>query len=219
MTGTRVLAVVLAAAMLTAGVACTSSGTIEGPSSSTPAVVSSTSADRPPSSVATTTTQRSVTSASTSPTSATPHHWPDDLTPDQVADAQAALAAYRSYWQVVDQAVADPGQDWTAQLAAVAIGPEYDQALKDFSQTAAKGQRAVGTTHVEPVVTKVEPALVTVTACVDKSNTDFLDANGNSIKAPDSPGSYFRHVSVAQVGQFDTRWLVTNTTDDWYQTC
>lgn len=160
-----------------------------------------------------------MTSESVSPTSATSNPWPDDLTPDQVADAQAALAAYRSYWQVLDQAVADPGQDWTAQLAAVAIGPEYDLALKDFAQAAESGQRAVGATTVEPVVTKVEPALITITACVDKSNTDILDSSGNSIKAPNQPGSYFRHVSVAQVGKFDTKWLVTNTSDDWNKTC
>ena len=32
------------------------------------------------------------------PTSANP--WPADLTPEQVVDAQAAMEAYRGYWQI-----------------------------------------------------------------------------------------------------------------------
>jgi hypothetical protein len=134
--------------------------------------------------------------------------------------AQAAIAVYRSYWKVIDEAIANPGQDWTPKLSTVATEPELGLALQDFATTAAKGQRATGVTSVEPVVTKVDPGLVTITACIDKTATDFLDANGKSIKAPDAPGSYLRHISTVQIGQFGTdQWLVTNTSDDWSKTC
>lgn len=159
-----------------------------------------------------------ASSATTTTPSSTP--WPPELTPDQVIQAQAALATYTAYWKVIDEAIADPAQDWTPQLMTVATDPELDLALQDFAATAAKGQRATGVTGVEPVVTKVDSGLITIRACIDKTATDFLDANGKSIKAPDAPGAYLRHVSTVQVGQFGAgEWLVTNTSDDWSTTC
>jgi hypothetical protein len=156
-------------------------------------------------------TKSSVTTAS-SP-------WPADLTPDQVASAQAAIAAYTAYWGLVDQAVADPGADWTSQVSQYATGAEQDSFLESLRQAAARGQRATGTTKIDPQVTSVAPGLVTISDCVDKTYTDYLQGDV-SIKAPDAPGSYFRHPAVVQVAQFDGgKWLVLATTDDWSKTC
>lgn len=145
--------------------------------------------------------------------------WPADLTPDQVAEAQAAIAAYTAYWRVLDQAGADPGQDWSALVATVSTGPELDGVLEYLKQTAARGQRVTGSTKFEPTVTKADPGVVEMTVCVDKTYTDFLNADGGSIKAPNASGSYLRHVSNAQVAQFGDKWLVAVTSDDWSKTC
>ncbi|HEY4993114.1 MAG TPA: hypothetical protein VII33_13640, partial [Nakamurella sp.] len=51
-------------------------------------------------------------------TSANP--WPADLTPEQVVDAQAALATYAGYQDIIDRAGAEPGADWSAEVSAVA---------------------------------------------------------------------------------------------------
>jgi len=145
--------------------------------------------------------------------------WPPDLSADQVAAAQAAIAAYGSYWKVLDQAGADPGQDWSGPVATVSTGPEMDGVLEYLKQTAARGQRVTGSTRFEPTVTKVDSGVVEMTVCVDKTYTDFFNADGVSIKAPDAPGSYFRHISTAQVAQFGDQWLVALTSDDWSKTC
>jgi hypothetical protein len=69
-------------------------------------------------------------------------------------------------------------------------------------------------------VTKVEPALITITDCVDKTANGFFDKSRQSIKAPDVSGSFYRHPSEIQVGQYvNGQWLVTLTTDDWTKTC
>lgn len=151
------------------------------------------------------------------PTATSP--WPADLTPDQVAAAQAAIAAYGAYWKVLDQAGADPGQDWSGLVATVSTGPEMDGVLEYLKQTAARGQRVTGSTRFEPMVTKVDSGVVEMTVCVDKTYTDFFNADDVSIKAPDAPGSYFRHISTAQVAQFGEQWLVSLTSDDWSKTC
>jgi hypothetical protein len=174
-----------------------------------PTVTSTSSASVAPSSV-----------AETSPTvSTTTSPWPSDLTPDQVAAAQSAISAYTAYWRVVDQAVADPGADWTSQVSQYATGAKLDSFFESLRQAAARGQRATGTTKIDPQVTTVAPGLVTINDCVDKTDTDYLQGDV-SIKAPDAPGSYFRHPAVVQVAQFDGgRWLVLASSDDWSKTC
>jgi len=177
--------------------------------------VTSTSSPTPSSSSSLTSTPLPTTS----PTSGAPS-WPADLTPDQVAEAQAAIAAYTGYYKLVDQAYADPSKDWSAEAAKWATDPVKSSFLQNVAGTAQLGQYGTGSIVVHPTVTKVEPALVTMTVCVDSTNAGFYDKTGNSIKAPDAPGSYFRHVSEVQVAQYQgNQWLVTFITDDYTKTC
>jgi hypothetical protein len=182
--------------------------------SSSPAV---TSISSPISSSSASLTSTPLTS--TPPASSAPP-WAADSTPDQVAEAQAAIAAYTGYWRVLDQALAEPGKDWSAEINQYATGTEADSSLEYLKQLAAAGQYASGSTGISPRVTKVEPALVTITDCVDKTDNGFFDKSGQSIKAPDVSGSFYRHASEIQVGQYvNGQWLVTLTTDDWTKTC
>ena len=196
----------------------TSDGSI--PSTTAPSSVATLTSPSP--TVTSTSSASTVTSSATetSPTVSTATSpWPTDLTPDQVAAAQAAIAAYGSYWKVLDQAGAKPSQDWSGLVATVSTGPEMDGVLEYLKQTAARGQRVAGSTRFEPTVTKVDSGVVEMTVCVDKTYTDFFNADGVSIKAPDAPGSFFRHISTAQVAQFGDQWLVSLTSDDWSKTC
>ena len=137
-----------------------------------------------------------------------------------MAEAQAAIAAYTGYYKLVDQAYMDPGKNWSAEVANWATDPEKSSFLHNMAGTAQLGQHGTGSTVVHPTVTKVEPALVTMTVCVDSTEAGFFDKAGNSIKAPDAPGSYFRHVSNVQVAQYEGgAWLVTFVTDDYNSTC
>ena len=155
----------------------------------------------------------------TSPTSTAPP-WPADLTADQVAEAQAAIAAYVGYGKLIDQSYADPGKDWSTEAAQWTTDPVKSSLLRNLAGTAQLGQYRSGSIAVHPTVTKVEPALVTMTDCVDATNVGFFDKNGNSIKAPDAPGTYFRHRAEVQVAQYEGgQWLVTFITDDYNTTC
>ena len=71
----------------------------------------------------------SPTSLSSAPPTSSAPPWPADLTPDQVADAQAAIAAYTGYWRVLDQALAEPGKDWSTEIKRYATGTEADKFL------------------------------------------------------------------------------------------
>lgn len=215
--GAAIAALAVSAALLLAS--CTSSSVAD--PSSTPITSSSTLASTiSPSSSAPTSTVVTSSSAvpTVTPTSANP--WPADLTPDQIAQAQAAIAAYVGYIGLVDQAYADPGKDWSADAAKWATDPVKSSFLNNLAGTAARGQYRKGSVAVYPTVTKVEPGLVTMSVCHDSTNAGFFDATGASIKAPDAPGTYFRHISEVQVALYEGGlWLVTFITDDYNTTC
>ena len=162
----------------------------------------------------------SSTPLSSAPPTSTAPPWPADLTPDQVGEAQAAITAYTGYYKLIDQSYADPGKDWSTEAAQWTTDPVKSSLLRNLAGTAQLGQYRSGSIAVHPTVTKVEPALVTMTDCVDATNVGFFDKNGNSIKAPDAPGTYFRHRAEVQVAQYEGgQWLVTFITDDYNTTC
>lgn len=160
-----------------------------------------------------------TTSSSAAPP-ISPMPWPSSLGADEVTAAQAAITAYRSYWQMVDLASAQPDRDWMQEVSQYATGPEKQSLLAALSKLTERGYYTVGSTGVSPRVTSVQQGVVVITDCVDKTATDSLDSTGVSVKAPDRVGSYFRHPSTAQIAQLqDGRWAVALTTDDWSQTC
>jgi hypothetical protein len=218
--GAAIPALAMAGALLFAG--CTSADVDPDSSSASTTATSTAATTSPPSSSTSAAPSASVTSSGAvstgSPTSANP--WPPDLTPEQITQAQAAIAAYVGYIGLVDQAYADPGKDWSADAAKWATDPVKSSFLDNLAGTAARGQYRKGSVAVYPTVTKVEPGLVTMSVCHDSTNAGFFDATGASIKAPDAPGTYFRHISEVQVALYEGGlWLVTFITDDYNTTC
>ena len=147
--------------------------------------------------------------------------WPKNLTAAQIKEAQSAIATYVGYYHLIDKSFAAPGsKNWTADIHQFATGAEAASSLQYITALAKAGQRTSGTTGISPKVTKVQPALVTISDCVDTTHTNFYNKAGVSIKAPNAPGSYYRHPSQIQIGQYvGGKWLVTVTTDDWTKTC
>jgi len=81
-------------------------------------------------------TSDTVTAASSDGSSAQP--WPSTLSADEITAAQGAIAAYRSYWQTVDLAAAQPGQDWTEEIAFYATGIEQQSLLDTLRKLVAR---------------------------------------------------------------------------------
>lgn len=210
----------VAACAVLAVAGCSSNDVIADPTSTTgtPAMPSPSPSTASPSS----SSRPSTTSRASAPTSGTaaPASLPAGLTPAQVADAKAAVAAYVGYSQLVDRAYSDPGKDWSKEAAKWAVDPVKSSLLSNLAGTAKLRQYTSGGIELNPAVTKVETGLVTIKDCVDSTNSDFFDSTGRSIKAPNVPGSYIRHDSEAQVALYETgQWLVTFITDDYNTTC
>jgi len=111
-------------------------------------------------------------------------------------------------------------EDRTSINQFVATAVAESQFVEALTQTAVRGQRTTGSSQISPVVTSTQPSLVIIQDCVDSANADFLDRDGNSIKAPDAVGTYYRHSATAQVVQVqDGSWRVAIASDDWSTTC
>lgn len=221
--GLAVLAGALGVALALAG--CTSTTAADGTSADPTANItdSSSGGPPPPSSPAASLSTSSVAGAST-PMTTSSNPLPDGLTPDQIAQAQAAIAAYEGYTKLIDQAFTDPGRDWSAEIAKWATDPEKSKFLEAMAGTAALGQYGDGSLVIDPRVVKVEPGVVTLLDCVDATNVGFYDKSGNSIKAPNAPGTYFRHPSTVTVAEFQggdqgDQWLVLTVVDDYSTSC
>jgi hypothetical protein len=131
------------------------------------------------------------------------------LTPEQVAAAQAAVAAYQQYWATRDSIAANPGADWTSQVAMVATAGAGEDLLSMAAELAAAGQHGIGSTTVEPTVTSLNNGIVSLSVCVDTRVADVVDGAGVTVRPPDVPGSLRRFVSNAKVAVFDGgQWLV-----------
>jgi len=113
-----------------------------------------------------------------------------------------------------DQVRTNPAADWATQISQLAAGTEYDLLLEGAQRAVTRGEHGTGTTRIAPEVTTVGTALVSITDCVDRTDTDYLDRDGTSINTL-APGSYPRQLATAQVGQFqDGRWLVLSVNRD-----
>jgi hypothetical protein len=189
---------------------------IPGSTTSTPAV-STTTVTPTPTSTKPTPTSTKPTKTLSPPTS---NPWPATLTPGEVTQAKAAIAAYTAYYALVDRAFAQPGKDWAAPLAKVAADPEKSSIARYLTATAKLGQYRTGHIAFTPRVSKVQTGVVDLTVCVDSTNVGFFDKTGKSIKAPNAPGSYYRHPSKVQVLEYvGNKWLVTRITSDFTKSC
>lgn len=123
--------------------------------------------------------------------SATPTPSPSSTTTEtptpSTSGEQAAVDAVVAYLRVVDRLGGDPDLD-LAELNSVATGQALAQAQHNLMQYRVEGLRQSGT-QVPAFVASAPGATAaewSITMCVDVSQVDILDSEGNSVKNPDS---------------------------------
>ena len=93
-------------------------------------------------------------------------------------------------------------------VSPFAGGAAQSTYLEALDQLVTRGRYIVGTTAVAPQVMSVEPGQSVITDCIDRSAADLLDLDGQSLRAPDVPGSYLRHQATTQMGKLSGRWVM-----------
>lgn len=126
----------------------------------------------------------SASSVSASQT-ATSQPWPATFTPDQSTDAVNALDVFRNAVRLQDEVYQDPGMsDIHTFLRPYIVDPWSTQVEIGAQKMAAGGRHLVGFTVVDGAqVTAYEGNKISIQACLDSSQTDLLNADGQSVKA------------------------------------
>lgn len=154
-------------------------------------------------------TQNQTPSPSPTPTQSTTSSTPQTATPTLSADEQAAVEAAQAALALYDRLAADPTAD-VGELTTVA----RDSAYLTWASwlTEYRGNGWVGRGTQSSTLLSTEPGSDSrqwiVTLCVDNSQTDMVDRNGNSVVNRDAPP---RTVGVYTLTQDPTMfgWFVT----------
>lgn len=202
--------------------ACTSSSD-NSTSTSTPAPTTASSASAPSSTPepSQSSTTRSTTSGASPATSTSPP-WPADFTPEQQADAQAAITAYINALRVTDEAYSDPSRpDLETFIRQYIADPRASQVLQAASSMVANGEHSTGYSSAEVQATGVEGNMVSLTVCVDSSGKDLLDSQGESIRAQLPVGDRIKQTAnVYKYSEENGGWLLSElNTPQPYEPC
>ena len=156
--------------------------------------------DTPPSASPTSSGQSSL--PGTAGTSSTPTPT-KSLTPAE-QDLRSAEQAITEYWRVIDGAASNPSQNLNV-LATVARSQALAQWQTTLATDRAQGltQKGLSTVGDATAATK-DGKTFTVSACLDVSAVDVVDASGKSVVRPDRPTkqSYTYTVQKAPEGFF-----------------
>jgi len=115
---------------------------------------------------------------------------PDPTTPaaPRFASDEEALAAaeeaYGAFLETADQIVRDGGAD-DARLAPFLSEELYMEESEGFAEMRADGRRGIGYTTFTLVLQRWDPGSLVVSTCQDITNTDLVDAHGQSIVTSD----------------------------------
>src|SRR4051794_39925816 len=139
---------------------------------------------------------------------------PEPKSPEDEA-AQAASAAYESYWQISEQAGHAPrGTDWRPELAKAMADPALTDYLNEVANLASVPAHTVGRYGRAPKVTSVslgQPPRVIITDCLDATDEHLISDKagdaGRNLDNPDQPRRYEFEAQLVRYPDPD-RWLV-----------
>jgi hypothetical protein len=152
--------------------------------------------------------------SSTAASSTADNPWPANLTPDQVAAAQAALATVDGYIQVSAAANADPAsKDWTSEIRTYAADPAAAQTLDALaSLVVAQVHQTAPPVYEHPKVISIDEYRIVVEACADNTTTNAVDGDGNSVLQPPINPRVIVSFTLRLSAPADGGWLVGEQT-------
>lgn len=142
-----------------------------------------------------------TTSPTASPTTPTTTPTPEPA-PEEVAAKQAVI----DFWKVQDELAANPELSVT-RLAEVARGQALDVHRTNLLDQAREGLRQVGTVEVTPTRAQAgeSPEHMVVTACLDVTDVDIVNSDGDSVVPATRPDRAAYDYTVEREGD---RWYV-----------
>lgn len=230
----------LIAAMLTATLlplaACTGQPVVEPSGNSTETVTPTSSVARTTSAVTTQSSTSSSTSSTTaaSPTTtasveptgdiydAIPVEIPSTITGVDRAAANEAVAVWRNAMRVFDESMKDPGsKDWKPDIYEYVNDPAALKQMSTIATFKKQGFHQVGQIDYTAEILSAVEHNVQISACIDLTNYDVIDVEGDSVIRQGQPRTFVRIYSVSFYhNQEPSLWFLNNvTTPDPVEPC
>ncbi|MEW2507904.1 hypothetical protein AB0878_46325 [Amycolatopsis sp. NPDC047767] len=134
--------------------------------------------------------------------------------PEQTT-AEHALAVYKQYWELSEQAEAKPrAEDWRPAFVNLMADPALTMFVDELANLSSVPAHSVGEYHRSPKVQSVsltEPARVVILDCLDATDEHLVsDKPGEQGKNLDNPAQPRRYRLEVQVVRYPApyRWLV-----------
>lgn len=146
-----------------------------------------------------------LTASPTAPPTATTTPTPE-TPPEEAAAKQAVI----DFWKVRDELASDPALELT-RLSEVARGQALEAHRSTLISQAQSGLRQVGSVVVTPnaVESATSAQRYIVAACVNVSQVDVVDADGESVVSPNRMTASASDYTVEQDGE---QWYVVEDT-------
>lgn len=216
------LTLLAAVALAGALAACSTTATVD-PTSTTAVITSTPSATSAPAPTASpSATDTSTPVSEVPPTSEATTSSPVDgfgLSGEDLVNAEAAWNAYLAYRAFLAQAVADPAADWSVQLAELTGDPLIVNTQTSLTRQARLGTQIVDRSTVRITRVTSNDGGFTFDMCLDITGNMIVDKNGNDAKAPDAPGSYYRHPGSVTVDSQSGKWVSVIVENDFQVQC
>ena len=166
-------------------------------------------------------TSACATGAPSVPASPTSEQTADGISPPDETDAaaSAALAAYMSYWETTDAALAAPGiRDWRPELEAVSQGDALDAVLAEIENYRSLPAHTVGSIDRSPTVVSADTRTVSILDCVDLGDSQLVSDRTGAV-LDDLENRVERFHLRAEVVSVGGRWLVQQTSPALDEPC
>lgn len=129
------------------------------------------------------------------------------ITGAELDAVNAAIAVWRHAVRVYDQSMQDPRKNWNPAIREYVADPAAVFQLDLIGKLARDGMHQVGETRYAARVVKATAHNVQLTACVDVSHSDVVDAAGRSITG-DGPVKFEWSFNIDLYPGPPNRWLL-----------
>lgn len=131
----------------------------------------------------------------------------------------AAASKYAEILRFIDRAHADPKRDWNADIVRMFAEPyksSFVDGLKSMNQA---NLRSVGHVQASAVISSLDKDFAELVTCLDVSQSDLVDAIGNSVVVGESESNKWKFVEYVEMILEDDTWKISSVKADRSLSC
>lgn len=135
------------------------------------------------------------------------------------SEERAAARAYEAAIELSNSAYRTPSKDWDSRARKVMTSPYLERFLDDVAFMRDADLHAIGNIVVSGQLVEITRQSAVISACIDTSQREIVDAGGSPVSAGNSAKYKVRYASVAEMKLETSGWKIVDTNDRRDQQC